>query len=855
VRRIRLTAASTLVAIALALALAGLLAAAPAGAVSNNLDLSTRTLTVTVNGGDDDVTLRANGTHYEVVDASMTFSFLRSDVDSIIIDGSDQSNVDVMLDGSTTELAVPKLLRVKNVNASQNSGIRVQGQITISGLSGQDRVLELGDASGLPVILLHNATTFTLATPGTGTSSIAIFDGRLLGNQALSIQLPGDNTVVRQVAFGAPAGVPTSGDPSRLGSLAVSAGRATLPSTVATFGLQAWGATSLALPDADAVLRASRVTGTGAIGCELENASCTGTAPTLTVDVSEVRAGTDPGSSIGGVGSSQFGADAPEQLVELAKTGVGTLSFDVGGFRNRHRGGTTIEAGTLRIGNANALGTGSTTVGPAGTLELTGGVDVTGPNTPISFGLSGTITSTDEANVLRTPVTLLADAAINATSGLELSSYMAGGTHDLTVAGPVDLRGTVDTSGAVRVAPSTTWTTRTGLTTTGSLTVDGNLDVAPTGSAPYTTTLATARLDGSGAIRCGIAGDCGTVIAQVSDTTGATTFSGGFGGNAGTLGNLSVRKAGAGTLVLSGESRITGNTIVAAGRLHTTATASIGSGGGTVTVEAGASLSGAGLVGGHGSTAGAGQSVAGTLDLDGLAGPETMSTVQLDLIGGTLEVGVDGVGAHSQLQVSDSVFLTASPTLRARAGASMPDGTTVVIVRKTHAAPVDGIFAGLAEGATLAPSSGTGTFRITYLGGDGNDIALTWIAPSPAAGSSSGSAADAATTAARAVLATSPRLAGGALVSAVTVNGPGRIVQSAILPRARAATLACRTTRAVTQAGTYRLACRLSPRARAALARGSLRLTLVTTFTPTGGKPIATRATTTLGRGRALLGR
>lgn len=737
----------------------------------------------------------------------------------------------------------------------------MQGQITITGLSGRNRTLQLGDdlalppsSQGLPPILLLGPTTFTLATPATGTSSLAYFNGRLLGNQPLSIQLPGGNDVARQVTFGDPAGVPTSGDPSRLGSLTVDAGRVTLPSTVATNGVQDWGAAEVVLPAADATLRASRVVGTGAVICDTDSAACTSVA-TLTVDVSEVRAGTDPGSSLAGVGSEQY-SDAGERRVRLVKSGLGTLSFVANGYQNRHSGGTTVEAGTLRIGHANALGTGGTTVSAAGTLELYGGVQVTGDHAPSSFGLAGTITSTGGMNRLYTPVTLLADAEIRATTGLELPSYTAGGTHDLTVSGPVDFTATLDTTGAVRVAPATTWTLTESLTTTGSLSVDGNLDLDPGGPIPYTTTLAAARIDGSGAIRCGNGANCDTVVAQVTDASGATAFSGGFGGATGTFGNLSVRKAGAGTLVLSGQSQITGNTIVAGGELRMASTGSIGSGGGTVTVEAGARLSGGGSVGGGDSIGGAGQSVAGTVDLDGPAGPETMTTAMLDLVGGTLEVGVDSASAHSQLQVANAVTLTADPVLRVRAGSAIPDGTTVVIVRKTHVAAVSGTFASLPEGATVTPASGPGSFRITYAGGDGDDIALTWVAPPPAPPATDrgagGSAA--APAAGPTVRATTPRRVGDALVSTVTVDGPGRITQTATLPRTRtraaARALACRATRTVAKAGAYAISCRLTARARALGARGSVRLTVVTTFTPANGRPVKTRSTATLARGR-----
>ena len=48
-------------------------------------------------------------------------------------------------------------------------------------------------------------------------------------------------------------------------------------------------------------------------------------------------------------------------------------------------------------------------------------------------------------------------------------------------------------------------------------------------------------------------------------------------------------------------------------------------------------------------------------------------------------------------------------------------------------------------------------------------------------------------------------------------------------------TTACRGTKKVTKAGRYRLSCQLTSAARSARRKGSIRVSLKTTFTPTGG--------------------
>ncbi|CAN5303373.1 hypothetical protein BH09BAC4_BH09BAC4_29960 [soil metagenome] len=53
---------------------------------------------------------------------------------------------------------------------------------------------------------------------------------------------------------------------------------------------------------------------------------------------------------------------------------------------------------------------------------------------------------------------------------------------------------------------------------------------------------------------------------------------------------------------------------------------------------------------------------------------------------------------------------------------TLPAGTSYIIVDNTSSSPITGSFNGLAEGSTV--SVGTNSFKITYLGGTGNDVAL-----------------------------------------------------------------------------------------------------------------------------------
>ncbi len=85
----------------------------------------------------------------------------------------------------------------------------------------------------------------------------------------------------------------------------------------------------------------------------------------------------------------------------------------------------------------------------------------------------------------------------------------------------------------------------------------------------------------------------------------------------------------------------------------------------------------------------------------------------------------------------------------------------------------------------------------------------------------------------------SGRILGGKIRTAIQVPGPGQIAQTAVRrvrsSRASAAPAMCSARRTATRAGTYTLACRLNATARRAQRRGPVKVTLTTSFTPTGG--------------------
>ncbi len=100
-------------------------------------------------------------------------------------------------------------------------------------------------------------------------------------------------------------------------------------------------------------------------------------------------------------------------------------------------------------------------------------------------------------------------------------------------------------------------------------------------------------------------------------------------------------------------------------------------------------------------------------------------------LGSNATVGVElngtGVGTdYDQLKVNGSVNLGLA-ALRASLGFVPALGDTFVIIDNDGADSIYGTFAGLPEGAQLVSSGTPLVFRITYAGGDGNDVALTHV--------------------------------------------------------------------------------------------------------------------------------
>jgi autotransporter-associated beta strand protein len=117
--------------------------------------------------------------------------------------------------------------------------------------------------------------------------------------------------------------------------------------------------------------------------------------------------------------------------------------------------------------------------------------------------------------------------------------------------------------------------------------------------------------------------------------------------------------------------------------------------------------------------------ISGTVAPGSSPGILTAASVAMDA-GSILSMEINdptsGTG-YDQLRVTGGVTLT-NPTLTIVSGiATVPNGQVFTLIDNQGAQPVDGIFAGLDEGATV--TLGGMSLTVSYLGGDGNDVTLT----------------------------------------------------------------------------------------------------------------------------------
>jgi autotransporter-associated beta strand protein len=184
-------------------------------------------------------------------------------------------------------------------------------------------------------------------------------------------------------------------------------------------------------------------------------------------------------------------------------------------------------------------------------------------------------------------------------------------------------------------------------------------------------------------------------------------------------------KIGTGTLTLTKNSNLTTRGVidVDAGTLIINAQFTAGD----VVVKPGATLGGTAAVNGDDGVGGRLTSTGGAISPG--TGPGTLHAMAAQIADvGSLVMQLNGPSpgvSYDQLDLAGDLTLAAGAQLVATRGFSPLAGTTFTIVNLAAGKTVTGTFAGLPEGGTLMLDGQT--FRITYHGGDGNDIVLRAI--------------------------------------------------------------------------------------------------------------------------------
>ncbi|WP_446653481.1 autotransporter-associated beta strand repeat-containing protein [Blastomonas sp.] len=339
----------------------------------------------------------------------------------------------------------------------------------------------------------------------------------------------------------------------------------------------------------------------------------------------------------------------------LTKTGAGTLTLAAS---SNYTGVTTVNAGTLVVGNAAALGTagGGTTVSSGATLAVQGGLNsladsITVTGTGVSNG--GALRNLSGDNILTGSFGFGGATLITSDAGLlDLRGNMTGVNNTVTFDGA----GSISLGGAIIFG-------LTGLTKTGSGTLilasgfnpssySGGLDLAQ-GTVSVRTNLGA----GFGTIRT-----TGSVIDYVNGVTSAapvvvdsnTTQLQVLSGTATLSGIISelngprpIEKIGAGQLNLTAANSYTGATTITAGTL------SIGNGGTTGSIASNSIINNAALVFNRSDTLTYGGAISGsgtltkngsgTLNLTGSSSYAGTTTIA----NGMLQIGADGAGSTS----------------------------------------------------------------------------------------------------------------------------------------------------------------------------------------------------------------
>lgn len=672
-------------------------------------------------------------------------------------------------------------------NLTNSGGNRtITSSITGGGALTLDNVY-LSEAQATGRTLTFNGTGSTtinaIADSAAGVSVTPATSGLTLNSATQTLTLAGANTYSGTTTV--TAGTLSLGNDNALGTSTLSLGTATLQASGGARVLAnaiTIGNAANTISGSNALTLNGNIAWGGSTTLTVNNSAVTTLGGTFSLrnDTSNAqRTFTLGGTGDTVISGAIVNGSTLNGIVTLSNTGTTTLSG-----ANTYSGATTVTTGTAKLGSSTGLGYGGIQINTiAGGTSVTSGATVdlngqTGVNEVIT--LNGTGVGANGAlinsNTSTTAIIGNGVAAIQAGAASSGTGYSSAPT--VTVTNPVS--GTTSTGTATlgvtstsfsitsgdkfyTAAPTVTITGGGGQTATGTAILSGGTTgtvigvtitsggfgfttaptivfsggtvssgtVTPTGTgnaANFTVTGLSLTDAGSGYTSTptvsfsGGGGTGATATATLTSVAlGSATSIGGAGNiliNAAVTGGNALTKVGAGTLTLAGVNTYTGTTTVSTGSFLVTGsiTSAVTANGGTfggggssnaaVTINTGAMLTGGG---------------------DGSAGTFTTTNTLTLNSGATLKVDFNSTTASFDKIVTNGLTLS-NAILQLNdigSGGGLVLNQSYVILDKTAITSIGGTFSGLAESDTI--TSGNNVFKITYVGGTGNDVALEYL--------------------------------------------------------------------------------------------------------------------------------
>ncbi len=381
------------------------------------------------------------------------------------------------------------------------------------------------------------------------------------------------------------------------------------------------------------------------------------------------------------------------------------------------------------IGGANAHGNGALTVNTGSfsdSIDIQGDVTTTGTQTysgPVVLSSDAALTSSAGDVQLTGSVDLGSNTLTHSAAGAasSLSNVSDSGGLTFSGAGRTNLFTANTYTGVTDIAAGEVWTNNAdGLGATGAASgtaVASGAELYLAGNATYAEELALAGILAVGTSSSSVWSGPITLSGSMAEfeldqPSDQLTVSGPIGGSSG------FTKSGPGTLILSSDSNtFAGNAVLAAGTTVVSGTTTSDS---AFFIQDGATLSGAGSIGG-----------AVTVQSGGILSPGsgvgTINTAAFDLqSGATLNVEVNGVTTagtdYDQLVTSGTVTLAGTLNLVDGFAGTGTAGDMLLLIDNNSPDPVVGTFTGLPNGSDV--SFNGEVWRIVYDGGDGNDVVL-----------------------------------------------------------------------------------------------------------------------------------